>query len=63
MPLLHGEAGLLDELLLFGAPLIVVIIILVMASRRSHKNAKPRERLPQEASTEQSQSPDDAQQS
>jgi hypothetical protein len=44
IPLLHGEIGILDELLLFGAPLVVVIIILTIASRRARKNAKPRER-------------------
>jgi hypothetical protein len=44
IPLLHGQAGILDELLLFGAPLVVVIVILAMASRRARKNAKPRER-------------------
>ena len=27
-PLFHGAAGILDELLLFGAPLLVVLIIL-----------------------------------
>jgi hypothetical protein len=45
-PLLHGTAGILDELLLFGAPLVVVIIILAIASRRARKNAQPRERPP-----------------
>ena len=44
IPLLHGEVGILDELLLFGAPLVVVIIILAIASRRARKNAQPRER-------------------
>jgi len=44
IPLLHGEVGILDELLLFGAPLVVVIIILAIASRRARKNALPRER-------------------
>jgi hypothetical protein len=42
-PLLHGEVGILDELLLFGAPLVALIIILATASRRARKNA-PRER-------------------
>jgi hypothetical protein len=46
MPLLHGAAGILDELLLFGAPLVVVIIILTIASRRARKHAPPRERPP-----------------
>ena len=44
IPLFHGEAGILDELLLFGAPLIVVIVILVIASRRARKSAPLRER-------------------
>lgn len=43
-PLLHGQAGLLDELLLFGAPLVVVIIILAIAHQRARKNAGERER-------------------
>ena len=47
-PLFHGAAGLLDELLLFGAPLIVVIIILAIASRRARQNAQPRERSTRE---------------
>jgi hypothetical protein len=50
-PLLHGAAGILDELLLFGAPLVVVIIILAIASRRARKNAQPRERLPKPPKT------------
>ncbi len=43
-PLLHGAAGLLDELLLFGAPRIVVLIILVINSRRARQQRPPRER-------------------
>ncbi len=45
-PLLHGAAGILDELLLFGAPLVVAIIILAIASRRARQKAQPRERAP-----------------
>jgi hypothetical protein len=52
LPLLHGEVGILDELLLFGAPLIVVIIILAIASQRARKKAKPRERPPRDASNQ-----------
>jgi cytochrome c-type biogenesis protein CcmH/NrfF len=48
LPLLHGEAGILDELLLFGVPLLVVIIMLVIASRRARKNVPPRERTPRD---------------
>ncbi len=44
-PLLHGSAGVLDELLLFGTPLIVAIIILVIASRRARALDPPRERV------------------
>jgi hypothetical protein len=44
VPLLHGAVGLLDELLLFGAPLLVIGIILIIASRRARKNTPPRER-------------------
>jgi hypothetical protein len=58
LPLLHGAAGILDELLLFGAPLLVVIIILVIASRRARKNAKPRERSPQNTANEPPRSPE-----
>jgi len=49
--LLHGEVGILDELLLFGAPLVAVIIILAIASRRARKNAPPRERPLRDASS------------
>ena len=35
IPLFHGAAGIIDEVLLFGAPLVVVLIILVIASRRA----------------------------
>ncbi len=50
-PLYHGSLGVLDELLLFGAPLIVAIIILVVASQRARKQQPPRERT-REHSTE-----------
>jgi hypothetical protein len=50
-PLYHGASGILDELLLFGAPLVAVMIILVIASRRARKNAPPRERPPRDASS------------
>jgi hypothetical protein len=56
LPLLHGEAGILDELLLFGAPLIVAIIILAMASRRARKNT-PRQRAARESSHKPPQPP------
>ncbi len=51
IPLLHGAAGILDELLLFGAPLVVVIIILTIASRRARKNAPPRQRPPRDTTS------------
>ncbi len=57
-PQLHGAAGILDELLLFGAPLVVVIIILAIASRRARKNASPRQRTPRDPSTRPPQSPE-----
>ena len=57
IPLFHGAAGILDELL-FGAPLIVVIIILVIASRRARQNAQPRERSPRESTTKPPQPPE-----
>jgi hypothetical protein len=56
IPLLHGEVGLLDELLLFGAPLIVIVIIFTIARRRARKKAKPRERAPQNSPTGPSES-------
>jgi len=43
-PLIHGSAGILDELLLFGAPLLVAIIILAIASRRARQKGTSRER-------------------
>ena len=43
-PLFHGASGILDELLLFIAPLIVVITILVINSRRARQQHPPRER-------------------
>ncbi len=49
LPLLHGAAGVLDELLLFCAPLLVVVIILAVASRRARQKAAPRERVRLEA--------------
>jgi cytochrome c-type biogenesis protein CcmH/NrfF len=58
VPLFHGAVGILDEVLLFGAPLVVVLIILVIASRRARKNAQPRERLPRESTTKPPQPPE-----
>lgn len=49
--LFHGASGILDDLLLFGAPLVVVIVILAIASRRARQNAQPRERAPRDAAT------------
>jgi hypothetical protein len=46
--LFHGAAGILDELLLFGAPLVVAIIILAIASRRARQRASSRERAPRD---------------
>jgi hypothetical protein len=42
IPAFHGAAGILDELLLFAAPLVVVFIILAIASRRARRNATAR---------------------
>ncbi len=57
-PLLHGQAGILDELLLFGAPLVVVIIILVVATKRSRKNPA-RQRSPRDGTDQPTQTPRD----
>ncbi len=43
-PPTHGAVGLLDELILFGAPLIVVIVILIINHRRARQLHPPRER-------------------
>jgi hypothetical protein len=45
LPLLHGQVGILDELLLFCLPLVVVVIILAIASRRARQKAAPHERV------------------
>ncbi len=45
VPLLHGQVGILDELLVFCLPLVVAAIILVIASSRARKRAIPRERV------------------
>jgi hypothetical protein len=37
-PLRHGQNGILDEVLLFGAPLVVTLLILVISSRRARGN-------------------------
>jgi hypothetical protein len=57
-PLYHGAAGILDELLLFGAPLVAVIIILVIASQRARKNAPLKERT--RSPSQSVQPPDDS---
>lgn len=49
IPLLHGAAGILDELLLFCVPLLVVIIILAIASQRARKKEPLRERPARDA--------------
>jgi hypothetical protein len=36
-PLRHGQSGILDEVLLFGAPLVVTLLILAIASRRGRR--------------------------
>ena len=40
-PRFHGPAGILDELLLFCLPLVVVVIILAIASRRARQRVRP----------------------
>lgn len=34
-PLRHGQNGILDEVLLFGAPIVVTLLILVISSWRA----------------------------
>jgi chromate transport protein ChrA len=36
-PMLHGSAGILDEVLVYCLPLIVLLIILSAVSRRARK--------------------------
>lgn len=43
-PQLHGSAGILDELLVYCLPLVVVIIILVRALHRAGNQPLSRER-------------------
>ena len=52
-PLLHGASGFLDELLLFCLPLVVIVIILSITSRRARtqKHQGPRERIKREDET------------
>jgi hypothetical protein len=52
IPLLHGAAGILDELLLFGVPLAVALIILTIAVRRARKKTLARVRTPHDANTD-----------
>ena len=42
--LAHGSVGILDELLLYCLPLVVAILIIAIASRRTRKQQPPRER-------------------
>jgi len=51
-PLLHGATGILDELLLFGAPLAVALIILAIAVRRKRKKTPARVRTPHDANAD-----------
>ena len=44
-PVFHGSLGILDEVLLFCVPLLVVIVILATASHRARKRGQPRERV------------------
>ena len=43
-PLFHGTAGILDELLLITAPLVVAVTILIIASRRARARSGDRQR-------------------
>jgi cytochrome c-type biogenesis protein CcmH/NrfF len=36
-PALHGELGVLDELLLFCLPLVVVLVVLALTAQRSRR--------------------------
>lgn len=40
-PLTHGALGILDEVLLYCLPLVVLVIILSIASRRARKQTPP----------------------
>jgi hypothetical protein len=37
-PLRHGQNGILDEVLLFSAPIVVTLLILLISSRRARGN-------------------------
>jgi hypothetical protein len=50
-PQLHGSVGILDELLVYCLPLMVLVIILSIASRRAHKQSPPRDRTRVDRST------------
>ncbi|MBI5566108.1 MAG: hypothetical protein HY870_14525 [Chloroflexi bacterium] len=43
-PLRHGQNGILDEVLLFGAPIVVTLLILVISSQRA-RSQKERVRI------------------
>lgn len=44
-PLPHGSTGILDEVLLYCMPLLVLLIILSIASRRARSRQLPRDRI------------------
>jgi hypothetical protein len=44
-PLSHGSAGILDEVLVYCLPVLVLLIILSIASRRARNQQPPRDRL------------------
>jgi hypothetical protein len=50
--LAHGSAGILDEVLLYCLPLLVLLIILWIASRRARKRQPPRERIRRDRAAE-----------
>lgn len=61
-PLAHGAFGILDELLLYCLPLLALIVIISIASRRARRT-KPRDRARRDPSADsiEAQHPDETQ--
>lgn len=60
-PLLHGSVGILDEVLLYCLPLVVVIIIVVRALHRVGQPSRERKREEKSAPSDDQNLPHDPQ--